>query len=100
MSWSGCELITVTTTSTAGICSSSSRRAAPTAAHRPAKPEPRTTTFFTAEAYPSAHRRSAIQNCKREWTGRRMGLNIQTLGNYIDVSNQDLLVRRNHEHAS
>src|ERR1700754_2710755 len=42
MSWYGCELITVTLTPDE-TPSSSSRRAAPRAAHRPAKPEPSTT---------------------------------------------------------
>src|SRR5271156_4910842 len=63
MSGNGCELMTVTPTSRAGICNSSSRRAAPTAAHRPGKPEPSTTTFFTDVPTPPTYRSTTIQNC-------------------------------------
>src|SRR5512133_1381935 len=44
MSWQGCELITVIFTPPCTTPSSSSRRAAPRAAQRPAKPAPSTTT--------------------------------------------------------
>jgi hypothetical protein len=44
MSWNGCELTTVTCTAPGDAPSSSSRLAAPSAAHSPANPDPRTST--------------------------------------------------------
>src|ERR1700691_1439807 len=64
MSWYGSELTTVMFTSPGATPSSSIRRAAPRAAHRPANPEPSTTTSLTgltlAARYPRYGARGLI----------------------------------------
>ncbi len=56
MSWNGCALTTVMSTAPGTAPSSSNRLAAPSAAHSPANPDPRTRTREVPDTAPSSRR--------------------------------------------
>jgi cold shock protein len=78
MSWYGCELITVMFTSPAATPNSSSRRAAPRAAHKPANPEPSTTTSLTGPTL--AAKCLAVRQPGAVLLANRYAVNVDVLG--------------------